>query len=190
MALTFEAEGRPDTPQVRQLGYLSLAHLDQALAQRPDDLIAIRMRARAMALVGRQKKAVQLDERVLKSAPSYEQVLGELVSHTIELGMFQTALDPARRAVALNPWSAGLHERLAYVHVQREDWNGAFHEAREALRLNPFLRFARMFLIQSLLHQQDQEGAAAEVETLGKLNPNERESLERWFAETRRGHGS
>jgi Flp pilus assembly protein TadD len=148
------------------------------------------MRARALALVGRQKEAVQLDELVLKSAPSYEQVLGEFVSHAIELGEFQTALAPARRAVALNPWSAGLHERLAYVYLRGEDWNGAFHEACEGLRLNPFLRFARMFLVQCLLHQQDLQGAETEFETLCKLNPDERESLGRWFAEKRRGHGS
>jgi hypothetical protein len=183
MALTFEGDRLRKTPRARQLGYLSLAFLDRALAERPDDPAARRMRARALALAGRLREAIQLDQRVLESAPSYEQVLEGIISYAIELGDIEAALAPARQAVAVNPWSAAFHERLAYVDLRREDWSEALRESREALRLNPFLRFAREFLIQCLLHQHDERGAEAEFQTLIKLNPNERESLGRWFAD-------
>ncbi len=71
-------------------------------------------------------------------------------------------------------------ERLAFVSMQCQDWNGAVHEAREALRLDPFLRFARMFLVQCLLHDKDTKAADNEFATLVKLHADQRESLEEW----------
>jgi tetratricopeptide (TPR) repeat protein len=189
IALTAEWQGLPDTPQVKQMGSLALDLLDRSLANQPDDLIALRSKAQALALSGRRREAMQLDESVLKSAPSYELALDDVVSYAIALGDAQAALAPARQAVAANPGSAAFRERLAYVDLQRDDWSGALREAREALRLDPFLRFARMFVIQCLLHQEELKHAEDEFLALIKLNPSQRESLERWFAGKRRSHG-
>jgi predicted Zn-dependent protease len=113
------------------------------------------------------------------------------VSLAIGWTLWQARHTPDRKAAGKNnPWSAAFHERLAYVDLQRQDWNEALHESRAALRLNPFLRFARMFLIQFLLHQKDSQRAFDEFETLIKLNPTERESLGRWFATQQRRQGS
>jgi tetratricopeptide (TPR) repeat protein len=144
------------------------------------------MKAQALAHLGRWKEATLLDESVLRSAPSYEQALDECVLYSIELGDIEAALAPARQAVAVNPWCAVLHERLAYLYVQRQDWSGALRESGEALRLNPFLRFARMFVVQCLLHENDRKRAQDEFVILTELNPTQRESLIRWFAEQRR----
>jgi tetratricopeptide (TPR) repeat protein len=182
IALAFEGEGLPDSPQVRQLGYLALAYLDKALAERPGDLLAQRSRAKALALLRRHKEALQLGAMVVKSAPSCEQALDECILNAIELGDHRTALPFAERSVALNPWSAGLRERLAYLRVQGQDYGGAVHEAREALRLNPFLSFARRFLIECLIQQHDQSAAKQEFDILLGLNPADRDSLGGWFA--------
>jgi Flp pilus assembly protein TadD len=187
IALTFEGEGLPDSPQVRQLGYLALAYLDKALAERPNDVLVQRSRAKALALLRRHKEALQIEEMVVKSAPSYEQALDECVLNAIELGDHRTALPFAERSIAINPWSAGLRERLAYLRVQTHDYGGAVHEAREALRLNPFLSFARRFLIESLIHQDELKGAKQEFNTLLGLSPADRDSLGRWFSNLQSG---
>jgi Tetratricopeptide repeat len=186
IALTFEGEGLPFTPQVRQLGLIALDLLDKALFRRPDDLEARRMRARALAIAGRHREAISLQQQILKVAPSYEQVLDEFVQYSIELREFRKALAAAAEAVAINPSSPGLHERLAFLYSQTKDWDGVMRESRQSVRLDPFRRFARMFLIESLLHGNDVAGAEAELATLVGLNPNERAGLERWFAEKRK----
>jgi hypothetical protein len=189
LALMAEGRGLPDTPPVRRMGSLALSLLDRALAKRPDDLVVQRAKAQALALAGRLKEAIQLDESVLRSSPSYEQALDDCMSYAIELGDIRAALEPARQAVAVNPWCAAFHERLAYVSLQSRDWSGALRESRAALRLNPVLRFARRFEVQCLLYEKDFQTAEEKFTTLIQLNPSEHESLQRWFAEQRRSSG-
>jgi hypothetical protein len=186
IALTFEVEGLPSTPAIRQLGLRALGLIDEALAQRPDDREASRMRARALAIAGRHGEAKLLAQRLLKEAPAYEQVLDELVQYSIESGKVQSAIAPAARAVAINPSSAVLHERLAYIYSRTNEWEGATRESRASLHLDPFRRFARLILIESLLRGNDEATALAEHARLIGLNPDRRAELERWFAEKRR----
>ncbi len=186
IAVTAQAKWLSNSPQMRKVGSLVLAALDKALAEHPDDLLANRMKAQALAFAGRHAEAFQIAGSILKSTPSYELLLDDYTSYAIDLRNFQAALEPSQRAVALNPWSAASRERLAFISMQCQDWTGARHEAREALRINPFLRFARMFLVQCLLHDEDAKAAANEFATLVKLHEGQREMLERWFAEVRR----
>ena len=184
--MTYEAEGLPATLQVKELGLLALGLIDKAVARRDDDLEARRMKARALAFAGRHREARLLQKEILKVAPTYEQVLEEFVLYSIEVGDVQAALAPAAQAVGINPSSPALHERLAYLHVQTKDWDGAMRESRESLRLDPFRRFARMCLIESLLHGNDEAGAEAELATLVGLNSEECAGLEGWFAAKRK----
>ncbi len=186
MALASERLPSTDTPEVRRMGTLILSLLDAALAKRPDDLIAQRTKAQTLATSGRRADARRLTESVLRAAPSYEKALEECLVYAIAEGDNPAALAHGSRAVATNPWSAVLHERLAYAHLQSQNWDGALHEAREALRLNPFLLFARMFVVQYFLNQKDLKRAQDEVATLIELNPSRRESLGQWFTEQRR----
>ena len=89
------------------------------------------MKAQALAFTGRHADALLIAGSLLKSTPSYELLLDDYSSYAIDLRDFQAALEPAKRAVALNPWSAAYRERLAFVSMQCQDWNGAVHEARE-----------------------------------------------------------
>ena len=177
---------QPNMLQIRKIGPLLVAALDKALVDHPDDFEALRMKAQALALTGHHAKALQIADSLLKSTPSHEVLLADYCAYAIDLGYFLTALGPAKRAVALNPWSAANRERLAYFSMQCQDWSGAVHEAREALRLNPFLKLARMILVQCLLHDNDTKAADNEFATLVKLHAERRESLEEWFTEQRR----
>jgi tetratricopeptide (TPR) repeat protein len=186
IAVTAEGTKLPDSPRMREVGRLVLAALDRAVAEHPDDLVALRMKAQALAFNGRRAGALRIADSLLKATPSDELLLDDYTAYAIDLGDFQAALEPSRRAVSLNPWSAAGRERLAYVSLRCQDWDGARREAREALRLNPFLRFARMFLVQCLLHDEETKAADDEFATLVKLHPDHRESLEQWLAEHRR----
>ncbi len=188
LAIAVVAHGTqmPNTLQIRKIGPLVVSALDKAVADHPDDLVALRMKAQALAFTGHHAKALQIADSLLKSTPSHELLLDDYCAYAIALGYFQTALGPAKRAVALNPWSAANRERLAYLSMQCQDWNGAVHEAREALRLNPFLKLARMILVQCLLHDKDTKAADHEFATLVKLHADQRESFEEWLAEQRR----
>jgi hypothetical protein len=189
IALAFEAGAYANTPLGRQLGLRALHLLDRALAEQPDDFEVKRLRARALALAGRRREAVDLQREILEIAPTYEQVLEEFTQFTIELRDSRPAIAQAARAVALNPGSSDRHERLAYLLCQAKDWDGALRESRESLRLNPFRRFARMFLIESLLHRNDTAGAEVEAAKLVRLHPNERSALEQWYAEKLKSQG-
>ena len=116
---------------MRTIGPLVVSALDKAVADHPDDHVALRMKAQALAFTGNYATALQIAGSLLESTPSHELLLDDYCAYGIALGNFQAALGPAQRAVALNPWSAGNRERLAYLSVQCQDWRGAIHELRE-----------------------------------------------------------
>jgi Tetratricopeptide repeat/Cytochrome c554 and c-prime len=186
IALALEGPRLPYSPEVRQIGSFVLSSLEQTITLRPDDLMARRMKAQTLALSGRRPEALRVVEFALRSAPDDEKSLEQYLGYAIDEGDTRAALEPARRAVALNPWSSELRERLAYVSIQHESWDEALKQSHEALRLNPFRRFSRMFVIECWLHQKDLKAAEAEYATLIALNPDQRESLSQWFAELRR----
>ena len=128
---------------------------------------------------------LQVIRSVLKQAPADEQALSQYLSYAVDAKVISDAVEPARQAVAANPWSSIFHEQLAYFLLERQDYAGSLRESREALRLNPFLRFA-MFMIQGLLKEHGAGRADAEFAILVKLYANQRTSLETWYAEQRR----
>jgi tetratricopeptide (TPR) repeat protein len=186
IAVTAHLTWLPKTPEMQRTGQLVLSALDQAVAQHPDDRAALRMQAQTLAYIGRHAAAFRIADSLLKLTPTHELLLEDYTSYAIDLKNYQAALEPSQRAVALNPWSASGHERLAFLSIQFQDWTTARHEASEALRLNPFLKFARMFLIQCLLHDNDANTANDEFATLVKLHEDERDSLEQWLAQQQR----
>ena len=186
IALTIEGPRLRDSPQVREMSGLVLALLERAIARRPDDLAARLAKARALALSGRRSQALPIIQSALAMAPADEKALDQYLAYAVDEKDIQAAIEPARRAVAANPWSSVFHERLAYFLLEKEDYAGSIRESSEALRLNPFLRFARMFMVQSLLKQGEAGRADAEFATLIKIHESQRQPLEMWYAEKRR----
>ncbi len=185
IAMTLEGGDYPESPATRQLGVRALQLLDRALAESPEDLEVKRFRARALSLAGRRRAATELQQQILRTAPSYEQVLDEFILYAIQIKDYRPALASVETALALNPVSPDLHERLAFLSCQLQDWSRAVREARESLRLDPFRRFARMFLVEALLHGNEKNEAQGELTKLYKLHPNERGALDEWYAELR-----
>ena len=187
LAIALASEGvlPRSMPQVRAIGPVVLSLLEKALEKRPDDRAALRMKAQTLALSGRVPEALQVMRNALKTAPTDEKALEQYLAYAVDLRDIVGAVEPAQRAVAANPWSSVLHERLAFFYVENGEWPSALRESREALQKNPFLRFARMFAIQSLLHQNDRQHAEEEFALLTKLHPDQRQSLETWFRDQR-----
>ncbi len=167
IALATEGPRMRDSPQVRETGALILALLDRALAKRPDDLAALRLKAQALALSRRPSEALGVIRSALTLAPADEEVLDQFLSYAVDEKAIDAAIEPARRAVAANPWFSVFHERLAYFLMERQDYEGSLHESREALRLNPFLRFARMFTIQSCAEAARSQSRSSRVCHIG-----------------------
>ena len=104
IAVTAEGTRLPNTPQMRTVGRLVLSALDKAVAEHPDDLVALRMKAQALAFTGRYAEALRIADSLLKSTPSYELLLDDYTSYAIDLRNFQAALEPVpacRRAESL-----------------------------------------------------------------------------------------
>ncbi len=186
IAIASEGPRLSPSPQVKEAGVLVLKLLDAALRMRPDDLPALRMKAQALALSGRRPEALRVIRSALATVPTDEEALDQYLTYAVDENEIDAAVEPARRAVAANPWSPVFHERLAYFLLERGDFVGSLRESREALRVDPFLRFARMFLVQCLLQEKDATAAEHEFATLIELNPDRSESLGSWFEEQKR----
>jgi hypothetical protein len=186
IALALEGPRLPRTPRIEEVAAFALAGLDKAVAADPGDSLARRMKAQVLALSGHRRDAIPQIEAVLRATPHDEKALEQYLAYAIDEGETGPALEPARSAVVLNPWSASFRERLAYIAGQHTQWDESLREARAALRLDPFLRFARMFLIEALLHEKHDQTAADEFATLIKIHSSQRTSLETWFAEAKR----
>lgn len=191
LAIATAAEGPrlPATPRTRRIGSMVLGVLDRVLSDRAGDLVARRMKAMVLDLTGRRGEAIRQVEMVLQAAPSYEKALDECLAYAVDAGDNETARAHARDAVAVNPWSAVFHERLAFASVNGGDWETALREAREALRIDPFLRFARMFVVECHLHRHEPGLAREEFDRLIGLFPGLRADLQRWFGDRRRRAG-
>ena len=130
----------------------------------------MRMKAQALALSGRRSEALHVIRSALTLAPTDEKQLDQYLSYAVDAKDIVAAVEIARRAVAVNPWSSLFHERLAHFSLERADYAESLLASRDALRLNPFLRFAHMFMIQSLLKQHETSRADAEFDILVKLH--------------------
>src|SRR5262249_31487411 len=90
LAITVTGQGTrlPNTPQMRRVGRLVLSALDKAIAEHPDDLVALRMKGQALAFGGRHAEALRIAGSLLESTPSYELLLDDYTSYAIDLRNF------------------------------------------------------------------------------------------------------
>jgi tetratricopeptide (TPR) repeat protein len=182
IALTLEAQLAANFPIRPKSLVKPIYRVEAPRSPSADDPPARLAWARSLRLQGRRREALT----VYDSLGDEEAAIDERASLALELGDRPAAQRYARQAVTLNPWSSGLHERLANVLALDQKWEEAGREAVEALRLNPFRPLARKILIQSHLNQSDTARAKAEFETLMALNPAERAALQNWFDQQKR----
>jgi tetratricopeptide (TPR) repeat protein len=185
IGLTLEATQVADSPVRVNMAGMAVDLLDRALNRWPEDLVALRYKAQALALANRPRDGLRLFDDVIKRAPNYENALDERVLLALRAEIREAGLAPSKRAVDVNPWCAVFRERLAYYELEDGRWDETLRESSAALRLDPFLVNARKFLILSYLQRNDHVHAGEEFKTLMALHPTERESLRRWLGHQR-----
>jgi tetratricopeptide (TPR) repeat protein len=157
--------------------------LDKAVQEWPDDLPALEARACALWFLGRPKAAAEAYEAVLARSPEREVALAEMAQLASALHNHEAAIGYWQRVVAVNPWYSRYHYQLALVLAERQRWKEAVQACKTALRLNPANQETRYLLIGCLIRLGDKDQARTEFATLGALNPEEKETLQRWFDE-------
>jgi tetratricopeptide (TPR) repeat protein len=162
-----------------------VALLDAALEAHPDDVPAMEAKAHLLWMQGKPAEARAAFQSALRAAPDHERVLETSAVLAQTLGRRDEALSLLRRAVALNPYCADYHRRLARLHAEMGDWPEAGRSAQTALRLDISLLEARVILIESHRRAGDRVSAEAELRRLLAFDPPNAEALRRTFTGAR-----
>jgi Tfp pilus assembly protein PilF len=167
----------------------ALPLLEAALSERPDDVRAWECKGVALARLGQHEQSQAAFRTALAREPNRESALADAADFADDGGRHDDAIALWRRAIAINPWPAEYHGRLAYALFQARDWREAAKECRAALRLNPVEHLARELLIRCELRLKDHEAALKEFRTLLELDPSNRDQLIRRFTSLSRARG-
>jgi tetratricopeptide (TPR) repeat protein len=167
-------------------GYLSrraVPLLEKAVARAPDDVAALEALGYGLFARGDGATwALQALDNALKLAPNREQTLTWAAHIAQAEGRHDQAATYARRLTEKYPYYAEHHERLAGIHVSREDWPRALQAVRKALQLDPFRGAAREILIEIHLATGDRARAQAEFDALGVIDAEWQQRIQPWFA--------
>ncbi len=156
--------------------------LDAALAEHPDDVLALEAKAHLLWMQDRSGEADGLLKAALRLAPDHERLLETTASLAQVLGRREEALALLRQAIAQNPYCAEYHGRLSQWLAEAGNWPEAARSARAALELDISLVDARLVLVESLLRAGDRAAAAAELRRLLAFNPPNAEAIRRRFS--------
>jgi len=167
----------------------ALPLLEAALLARSDDVTAWECKGVALARLGRHEQSQAAFRTALAREPNRESALADAADFADEAGRHDDAIAYWRRAIAISPWRAEYHGRLAFALFQASDWREAARESRAALRLSPADLLARELLIRCELRLKDHEAALKEFQTLLEFNPPNRNELFHRFPSLARAQG-
>jgi tetratricopeptide (TPR) repeat protein len=150
----------------------SLQLLEQGLALGPGNAAATRMRAVALAKVGRTEEASRALKEILKDSPGPADldVLLTYVELLAEGGRAGEALPQADRALKEQPANPIAHFWKARLLLQMGQLDGAAGEAEKSVALAPQLPFARNLLVQIYRKTGRVDEAKAQAEWLREFN--------------------
>jgi hypothetical protein len=138
LGLALSEVGR-NYPQIgRRIGRAALPLLEAATKAHRDDVAAWEARGFVLWQSNRRAEGLAALKTALTVAPERELTLSYAGVLSAIQGRKDEAIGYWRRAIAVNPWSAQYHSRLAKLLAERRDWQGALAECAAALRLNPF----------------------------------------------------
>jgi tetratricopeptide (TPR) repeat protein len=167
----------------------ALPLLEAALSARPDDVRAWECKGVALGRLGRHEESLAALRTALAREPNRESALTEAADSAAGAGRREDAIAYWRRVIAISPWRAEYHARLAIALFQARDWREAAEECRATLRLSPADLPARQLLIRCELRLNDHEAARKEFQTLLEFELPNRAELIRWFAPLARARG-
>jgi tetratricopeptide (TPR) repeat protein len=166
-----------------RLAKRALPMLEQALADRPDDLAAWLARSTALSVRNQPKEALAALESAQSIAPEDERLLSQSVLLRAKQGQRDAAIDLARRLIAVDPMVSTYHQTLAQLLAQGKDWAGAARASREALTLDPTNLTARWIVIKAAIELGDLPLARAEADIYFAFDPPDRVEVQRMIDE-------
>jgi predicted CXXCH cytochrome family protein len=166
-----------------QLGKLALPILEKAVETWPDDLTAREALATALWAQGRGKEALAAYEAILEKAPGREQALLDTAALAEHFNQEEKAAALWKRVIAVNPWIADAHYRLAVHLAEQQRWQEAIIENQKAVKMNPTSVEQRVLLITCYIRSGQKGKAAKEFAEIEILGPRDLDVLHRWFAD-------
>lgn len=115
----------------------------QAFAKSPGDHDVAFAQGQALFRAGRVDEAERIFDRMTRDHPGSAAPWAELARAAAQRRDFASAIDRFRKAIALEPWNASLHENAAKVLATMGRRPEALAEAEEALRYAPEKESAR-----------------------------------------------
>lgn len=161
---------------------MALILLKKALERDPNDLDALESLGFAQWTTGRLKDAKATFDQVLRTRPEQESALMVAGIVAARLKDLPASAEFWRRATEANPWRSSSFASLAYNLMQDRRWGEALQAARKCVDLNPFDAPARGLLVECTYRTLGRAKARDELDVLIRLDPGQRDSLERWFA--------
>jgi Flp pilus assembly protein TadD len=183
LALVSLANSVPDSGIKRRLAERALPLFETSLHHAPNDVPALDGWAAALRLAGQKTEAFAVCQQVLARAPRREVTLAEAAPLAAELGQEELALEYWQRILEVNPWSPGLHLRIARFLASRKQLAQALEHCQKGLKLNPSELETRVLQVQCLLALGRAEQARAALDTILRFDPPNRDELRRWFKE-------
>ena len=160
---------------------MALPLLEKALDSNPTDAPAWEAEGIALWQLARREESLTALRSALAYAPTNEGTLITAGTKAAQLKKQEEAIRDFEKAVAINPWRSDYHQVLAFLRLEREEWQRAIDAARTSIRLQPSNHEARMILIQALIKYGRGPEALSEFQTLIKHDPPGLESIRDWF---------
>jgi hypothetical protein len=166
-----------------RLGRLALPRLKAALAQHPDDLVALQAKVIALTLLGRSGEAVAAAEGALALDARNERSLVLAIPLLAGAGRRDEAIALGQRLQALSPLVSEYRLVLARLLGQAGRWAEAADACRAALRLDPLNLTARHILIRAAFAVGDRAQGRSEAATYLRfdLDEAERRVILKWL---------
>jgi tetratricopeptide (TPR) repeat protein len=161
----------------------SLALLEQAVQNDPDDLDAWEAKAGALLLQKRVKEALAEFEAILAHSPRRERSLVQAAHLAHQLQIAESARRYWQRAVDVNPWMPSYRKILALILAEQQEWRDCGPQCEAWLRLDPASTEARTLWIRCLASTGHLDEARRELERLEPLRPPSLAGLRLWLAE-------
>lgn len=117
----------------------------------PKDAVENYEKAVQAAHAGNNKKAVELLNSVVASAPKFFPALSDLGTQYLKLNQPQKAAEALKRALELEPNNFTVRLNYGVALMNQKDFNGAEAHLREALKINNAAPTAHMYLGITLL---------------------------------------
>jgi tetratricopeptide (TPR) repeat protein len=156
--------------------------LEKAVRDWPDDLTAWEAKGSALSSQGRMSESLAAFETALAQAPQSETALAAAALRAEAMDRLDKSVAYLRRLIAVNPWIAEYHYKLAELLARLGEWQRASEECETALRLNPSNEQTRILFIRCCLGCGKKDRAWNELQTVIALNPKQEMVLRSWFA--------